>query len=117
MKLKPLTTFTMRVQPFVWESEQQLAFEIVVNDYLTAPTLQHCNSDRVVIIETVAWNTVSIGVLSQYDDDGVLHPVACFSMKHTPSRCKYNICDKELMAMVNVIEKWRHECDGVTNTF
>jgi hypothetical protein len=36
---------------------------------------------------------VSAGVLSQRDDEGVLHPVAYYSKKHSPAECNHNIYD------------------------
>lgn len=107
--------FTMRNEPIKGESEQQLAFEIVVNDYMTVPALQYFDSERVVRIETDVWDDVSAGVLCQYDDDGVLNPVACFSKKHTPVRRNSNIYDKNVIAMIKALEEWRLECDGATN--
>jgi hypothetical protein len=55
---------------------------------------------------------VSAGVLSQYDDDGILHPVAFFSKKCSPAECNYEIYDKELMAIVRAFEEWRPELEG-----
>ena len=55
--------------------------------YTTAPVLRHSDHDSEVIIETDASDSVSAGVLSQYDDDGVLHPVAYISKKHSPAEC------------------------------
>jgi len=54
-------------------------------------------------------------VLSQYGDDGLLHPVAFFSKKHSPAECNYEIYDKELMAIVRTFEEWRAELQSVEN--
>ena len=43
---------------------------------------------------------VSSGVLSQKDDQGVLHPVAFFSKKLIAAECNYEIYDKELLAII-----------------
>jgi transposase InsO family protein len=66
-------------------------------------------------VETDASDYVSAGVLSQYDDDGILHPVAFFSKKHSPAECNYEIYDKELMAIVRAFEEWRLELQSVEN--
>jgi hypothetical protein len=58
---------------------------------------------------------VSTGVLSQYDDDNVLHHVAYFSKKHSPMECNYEIYDKELMAIIRAFEEWRPEFQSVIN--
>jgi hypothetical protein len=50
---------------------------------------------------------VLAGILSQYDDDeGILHPVAFYSMKHRPTECNYKIYDKELLAFVRAFKEW-----------
>jgi len=50
--------------------------------------------------------------LSQRDNEGVLHPMAYYSKKHSPAECNYNIYDKELMAIIKALEEWRPECEG-----
>jgi hypothetical protein len=63
-----------------------------------------------VIIETDPSDYVSAGVLSQQDDEGVLHPVAYYSKKHSPAKCNYDIYDKELMEFFKALEEWRPKC-------
>jgi hypothetical protein len=88
----------------------------MVLKFTTAPTLRHFDHSREVIIETDASDYVSAGVLSQSDNEGVLHPVAFFSKKHSPAECNYDIYDKELMAIIKALEEWRPECEGVEHT-
>jgi len=111
-KAEPLTRLTKKDEPFVWESEQQLAFKTMVTAFTTAPALRHFDHEREVIIETDASDYVSAGVLSQRDDEGVLHPVAYYSKKHSSAECNYDIYDKELMAIIKALEEWRPECEG-----
>jgi hypothetical protein len=47
--------------------------------------LSHFDPDKEIIVETDASDYVSAGILSQYDDQGILHPVAFYSKKHTPA--------------------------------
>ena len=75
----------------------------------------HFDFDKDVIVETDASDYVSTGVLSQYGEDGILHPVAFFSTKHSPAKCNYKIYDKELMAIVRAFEHWRAELQSVEN--
>jgi len=107
-----LTRLTKKDEPFIWEAEQQLAFEMMVTAFKTAPVLRHFDRDREVNIETDASDYVSAGVLSQYDDNGVLHWVAYFSKKHSPAKCSYDIYDMKLLAMIKAFEEWRPECEG-----
>ena len=58
-------------------------------------------------METDASDYVSTRILSQYNDEGVLHPVAYFSKKHSPTECNYEIYDKELLAIIRCFEEWQ----------
>jgi hypothetical protein len=107
-----LTRLTKTNEPFVWEAEQQLAFETMVMAFTMAPALRYFDHERNVIIEIDASDYVSARVLSQRDDEGVLHPVPYYSKKHSPAECNYDIYDKELMAIIKALEEWRPECEG-----
>ena len=67
------------------------------------------------MVETDACHYVSAGVLAQYNDQGILHPVAFFSKKHAPAECNYKIYDKELLAVRRTFEQLRAELQSVTN--
>ena len=98
----PLTALTRKEQgkhvPFVCVPAQQDAFGRLKTASTTAPVLAHFDFDRRIVVETDASDYVSAGVLSQYDDQRILHPVAYFSKKHSPVECNYEIY--ELMAIV-----------------
>jgi hypothetical protein len=64
--------------------EQQTAFDILKATFTSAPILAHFDPDQDVTVETDASDYVSAGVLSQYDDNNVLYPMAYFSKKHSP---------------------------------
>jgi len=110
---EPLTRLPKKDEPFVSESEQQLAFDTMVTAFRTALVLWHFTHDREVIIETDASDYVSTGVLPQYNDDGVLHPVFYYSKERPPAKCNHDIYHKELEAIIKALEEWRPECEGV----
>ena len=93
--------------------ECQTAIDTLKTAFTTAPVLRHFDHDSEIIVKTDALDYVSAGILSQYDDEGILHPVAFFSRKHSPAECNYEIYDKELMAIVRCFEEWRPELEGV----
>jgi hypothetical protein len=113
--VEPLTRLTRKEQPFRWETEHQLAFDTLKSSFTKAPILRRFDHDRDIVIVTDASDFVSAAILSQYDDDGILHPVAYFSKKHSPAECNYEIYDKELMAIVRAFEEWRAELQSVEN--
>jgi hypothetical protein len=58
-----LTRLTKKKDKFVWESEQQLAFETMVTACTMAPILRHFDFEIEVIIEMDTSDYVSGGVL------------------------------------------------------
>jgi hypothetical protein len=108
-----MTWLTRKNTRFVWSEECLRSFESLQQAFTTAPVLRHFNYDHEIIVEIDASDYVSASMLSQYDDDGILHPVAFFSKKHSPAECNYEIYDKELMAIVRAFEEWRPELEGV----
>ena len=77
--------------------------------------LARFNFEHDAVVETDAFNYVSAGLLSQYDDEEILHPVAFFSKMQAPAECNYEIYDKELLAVVRAFEEWRAELQSVIN--
>ena len=73
------------------------------------------NFEPDTVVETDASDYRSAGVLSQYDNQGILHPVAFFSKKHAPAECNYKIYDKELLPLVRAFAEWRAELQSVIN--
>ncbi|KAH7492803.1 hypothetical protein FOMA001_g2147 [Fusarium oxysporum f. sp. matthiolae] len=108
---KPIETDKKDV-PFIWDDTCEKAFVRLKEAFITAPILRPFDWTKDVILETDASDYVSAGVLSQYDDEGRLHPVAFFSKKHTATECNYEIYDKELMAIIRCFEEWRPELEG-----
>jgi hypothetical protein len=103
--VQPLTFLTRTGVPCAWSTEQQMAFDTLKATFTSAPVLAHFDPHRDIIVEMDPSDYVSAGVLSQYDDDNVLHPMAYFSKKHSPVECNYKIYDKELMAIVRAFEE------------
>jgi hypothetical protein len=58
------------------------------------------------MVETDASNLIITRVLSQHDDDNILHPVAYFSRKHFPIEIHYEIYEKELLTIIWTFKKW-----------
>jgi len=96
----PLTRLTRKDVPFTWNQEEEKAFQNLKNAFTSAPILRHFDWESPIVIETDASDFVSTGVLSQPDENGILHPVAFFSKKHSLAECNYEIYDKELLAIV-----------------
>ncbi len=96
---------------FVWFQKCQIAFNILKKVFTFKIILCHYNSDHKIVIEINASNYVFKDILSQYDENEILHSVAYFSKKHNSVECNYKIYDKELMILVCAFEKWWSELE------
>ena len=47
--------------------------------------------------------------------DGKLHPVAFYSQKFCAAKINYEIHNKELLAIVDSFQEWRHFLEGVVH--
>ena len=108
----PLVGLTKKGVRFEWGEECEVAFQELKRRFTSAPVLRHFNPNKEIIVETDASDYVSVGMMSQYDADGILHPVAFFSKKHSPVECNYEIYDKELMTIIRCFEEWRAELES-----
>lgn len=61
---------------FNWTPEAQRAFDHLKKLFTTAPILTQFDSERETVVETDSSGWATGGVLSQYDSDGLLRPVA-----------------------------------------
>jgi hypothetical protein len=70
--VQPLTRLICKGVTFQWGIEEQAAFAALQLAFTSAPILRRFDHDRDIVVETDASDYVSAGVLSQYDDDGVI---------------------------------------------
>ena len=108
----PLTQLTQKNRPFVWSIETNSAFEGLKQAFTSAPILMHVDPMRRFILEADASDFALGSVLSQTSDDGELHPVAFHSRKFEAAEINYEIHDKELLAIVDSFQQWRHFLEG-----
>ena len=79
--------------------------------FTTAPVLAHWIPGKPIIIETDASDYALAAIMSiQVDDE--LHPVAFHSRTFTPTELNYDVHNKELLAIFEAFQKWRHYLEG-----
>ncbi len=106
-----LTHFIRKDVFFVWFQKCQIAFNILKKVFTFKIIFCHYNSDHKIVIEINALNYVFENILSQYDENEILHSVAYFSKKHNSIECNYKIYDKKLMIIVCTFKKWWSELE------
>ena len=85
----------------------QAPFERFKAAFTTGVILIHFDFDNEMVVDTDPADIPSAGILSPPGPDRLLHTVAFFSKKHTPSECNNDIDDKELLGVVRPWEEWR----------
>ncbi len=109
--VRPIVQLTKKDVAFEWSTACQMSFLLLKDAVTSAPVLKHFDRTKEAVLETDSSDYVNAGVLSQYDDDGVLHPVAFYSKNLSPAECNYHIYDKELLAIIRCLEHWRPELE------
>ncbi|KAK1561352.1 hypothetical protein QYE76_018192 [Lolium multiflorum] len=99
----PLNELTKKNVPFVWGKAQQKAFDELKKRLTEAPLLVLPDFSKTFEIECDASGLGIGGVLMQNGK-----PVAYYSEKLDGARLNYPIYDKELYALVRVLEVWQH---------
>jgi hypothetical protein len=101
----PLTRMTKKERgkynPFVRGSEQQVTFKDLKKVFTSDCIVHHFDYNREIVIETDALDYVSTDILSQYDDEGILHPVTFYSKKYRPVECNYKIYTRDIQLFVH----------------
>src|SRR5437667_1473928 len=110
--VRPLVNLTKKNMKFLWDTTCERAFNDLKKRFTTAPILAHFDPDLECVLEADSSDHAQGGVLSQYDKDGVLRPIAFFSRKLNAAESNYEIYDKELLAIIRCFEQWRPELEG-----
>ena len=112
MKSLPLVKLTKKNQPFQWKKEQEDAFQSLKNACISAPTLINFRPNLPLRMETDASDLALRACISQ-NQNGNWHPIAYFSRKFSPAEQKYDVHNKELLAIISALQHWRvymHSC-------
>ncbi len=91
---------------FKWTEICQMIFEELKQQMMTVLVLKHFNSIRETILKTNFLNYVNDEVLSQYDDEDILHSVIFYSKNMILAECNYEIYDKELLIIIRCLKHW-----------
>ena len=89
-----------------WGKEHQEAFEEIKEKIISQPVLSLPRRERKLRVETDASEHTIGGVLSQ-EQDGKWKPIAFLSRTMQAVEQNYEIYDKELLAIVEALVKWR----------
>ena len=110
----PITTLLKKDRRFQWTPQAQKAFAQLKEVFTSAPILRHFDPSLPTVMEADASDYALGAVISQRDPlTGVLHPVAFYSRKFNPAELNYEIYDKEMLAIVETMDRYRHYFEGL----
>jgi len=114
---RPLTELTRKNIEFGWKEEQEEAFKKLKEAFCSAPVLIIADPKKPFVVETDASNFAIGAVLSQHDEEGRLHPCAFMSKGLKNAETRYDIYDKELLAIIMALKEWRCHLQGAEFPF
>ncbi len=105
--VKSFTQLTRKDTSFVWNKVCVQAFDDLKKQVSSISVLRHFDSKRQTILEINALNYVKENILSQYNDEDVLHSIVFYSKSMIFAECNYHIYDKKLLVIIQCFEHWR----------
>src|SRR6202041_1178001 len=86
-----LVALTQKDKAFIFNKECKKAFTYLKVIFTTAPILQYFNPNQISVVEANSSNYITEDILSQYNKDRVLHPIAYFLKQLSPAKYNYKI--------------------------
>jgi len=80
---------------------------------MIAPLLIHVNLSKPFVLKMDASDFAIGTILSQLEEDNLLHLVGFHSCKFFHAKINYKIHDNELLTIVDAFEEWYHLLEGV----
>ena len=114
--VRPLTKLTGKGAWRLLGPTELEAFERAKDLVLNGGLLVHYSAFRPTRVETDASDGVTAGVLNQQQDDGSWRPVAYYSKTMSPEEMRYEIHDKEMLAVMRGLSEWRSYLVGLQTT-
>jgi hypothetical protein len=96
--------------------EAKITFKNLKKEFLKKPLLITPDQTLLFEIECDASKYAIGAILYQRDRNGNKHPVCFYSKTLTPPEQNYDIHDRELLAIIQSLEEWRHYLEGAPQT-
>lgn len=107
----PLTELTKAKVKFRWNERCEVAFNSLKQLLCTAPVLSTPDYTKPFSISCDA-SDVALGAVLSQEHDGNEKAIAYFSKKLSPSERKYSVTERECLAVIRAIEKFRGYVEG-----
>lgn len=109
--IMPLTNLLKKNVQWKWGVNEDKCFQEIKDKFLKHTVLSHPNFDEPFYIFADASHHTVAGALSQFVE-GHLRPIAFYSRTLNKSELNYSTCEKELLAIVSCLLKWKYILDS-----
>ncbi len=103
--IRSMIQLTQKKIIFKWNEVCQIIFNHMKRRMIETSILRHFNQTRKTILEIDSFDYVNDKVLSQYDNEEILHSIAFYSKNMFSAECNYEIYDKELLIIIQAFER------------
>ncbi len=107
--VKSFTQLTRKNMSFVWNEICVQVFDNLKKQVSLISVLRNFDLKRQAILKINALNYVKDKILSQYDDEKVLHSMIFYSKSMIFAEINYHIYDKKLLIIIQCFEHWWFE--------
>jgi hypothetical protein len=115
---RPLFDLTQNELKWHCDNLECSAFESMKEQIVSTPILMFLDDSQLFWVEADSSDFATGAVLSQKSPaDDKWHPVAYYSKSLNPVEWNYEIYDKEMLAIIQALEDWRHFLEGAQHKF
>ncbi len=107
--VKSFTQLTRKNTSFVWNEICVQAFDNLKKQVSSVSVLCHFNLKQSAILQIDASNYVKDEILSQYNDEKILHSMTFYSKSMILTEINYHIYDKKLLVIIWCFKHWKLE--------
>jgi hypothetical protein len=113
---RPLFDLTRKEQKWKWDSPKASGLRKLKELVTSVPVLITLADDQPFRIEADSSDFATGAVLSQLStEDGKWHPVAFLSKSLSETERNYEIHNKEMLAIMQALDEWRHFLEGASH--
>ena len=102
--------------PFRWNLQAEKALEDLKQRFSSAPILVLPDPSQPFIVEVDA-SDIGVGAILSQCSSGKLDPCSFFSCRLSPTESRYDVGNRELLAVKMALEEWRHWLEGSLHPF
>ena len=114
---RPMNVLMRKDVKWRWEGEEQAAFDELKKAFTIRPVLAAPDLDKEFRVKADASNYATERVLSMKCSNDLWRPVAFILKSLSDTERNYKIYDKEMLAIVRCLEKWRYFLEGTVVKF